>query len=129
MDCSKTEVFLAEWKRFCTWHFKKHNGEYKVCEKCLLRKDGAHCNAFVTNHPEEAIKMIQEWSDANQSKTRLSVLKEAFPNAKYCKDGQPEACAEDLFGISCPIYEKDYIADNECEKCWNTPIEDGENNG
>lgn len=123
MDCSKTEVFLSEIGRLCN--------SVGDCEKCVLE---CQCMTAYRSYPildeheiEFVINAVQEWSDAHQPKTRLSVLKEAFPNAKYCKDGQPEACAEDLFGISCPIYEKDYIADNECEKCWNTPIEDDNN--
>lgn len=121
MDCSRTEVFLAELKRMCA----NVGGCYK-CKIYKLLEPHKPCigggGAFA-KEPEKCIEIVQEWSDANQPKTRLSLLKEAFPNAKYCEDEQPEACAGDLFGISCPIYEKEYIADNECMKCWNTPIE------
>ena len=123
MDCSKTEVFLAEWKRFCTEHGKKHYGERGICKKCALSTGFEHCNVFVTKYPERAIKIVQEWSDAHQPKTRLSVLKEHFPN--YRRDdngdpGEPEICAANLFGINCPY---PVPGKGVCVKCWNTPIE------
>jgi len=125
MDCSKTEVFLAEWYRMCC----SFDGNVHNCP-VTLGCGVMQCNScrHIAMTGGDIIDIVQEWSDSHPVKTRLSVLKEAFPNAKYCEDGQPEACAADLFGISCPIYENDYIADNECEKCWNTPIEDGGSN-
>ena len=119
MNCNDTKVFLAEWKRFCTWHFKEHDGEYKVCEKCMLRKDGAHCNLFITNHPEEAIRLLQRWSDSHPVKTRLSVFLETFPNAVMKSKGAlPLSCARLIFGF-------DNCEGKNCTDCWNTPIEQG----
>lgn len=115
MDCSKTEVFLAEWNRMC---------KATSCGRCGLYGKEGTCRFFTQSKPEEAIAIVQEWSDANQPKTRLSVLLEAFPNAVMKSKGDlPLSCARLIFGFD----------ENECEKkscaeCWNTPIEDGGNN-
>ena len=114
MDFSKTEVFLKEWGRMC-----KAVG----CSMCEISKKGRGCKAFLMYDPAEAIKIVQEWSDVNPPKTRLSVLKKHFPNYRRV-EGQgeePEICAEDLFGINCPYPIPD---DGVCMKCWNTPIEE-----
>lgn len=122
MDCSKTEVFLAEWERMCDSTFLNN------CTLCqLYGRKGDGCSIYVRQYPEEAIKIVQEWSDLHPVKTRLSVLKEHFPN--YRRDdngepGEPEICAEDLFGINCPY---PVPGKGVCMKCWNTPIEDDNN--
>lgn len=117
MDCSKTEVFLAEWERMCDSTFLNN------CTLCqLYGRKGDGCSIYVRHYPEEAIKIVQEWSNSHQPKTRLSVLKERFPNVKIDEsDGMPlEMCAGNLYGFKC--YE-----DINCVDCWNTPIE-GDNN-
>ena len=123
MDCNVTRVFLKEWQRMCN--------AVGSCENCKLWKDRMPCvnnMGMFKNEPEKAIALVQEWSDSHPVKTRLSLLKEHFPN--YRRDdngepGEPEICAEDLFGIEClyPVPKK-----GVCMKCWNTPIEDGGNN-
>ena len=54
MDCSKTEVFLKEWRRMC-----KAVG----CSMCEISKKGRGCKIFLMCEPAEAIKIVQEWSD------------------------------------------------------------------
>ena len=93
------------------------------CSMCEISKKGRGCKAFLMYDPAEAIKIVQEWSDTNPPKTRLSVLKKHFPNYRRVEGHgeEPEICAEDLFGINCPYPIPD---DGVCMKCWNTPIEE-----
>lgn len=64
-DCSKTEVFLAEWNRMCE--------SVVICDDCYMRNlvDGMKCTSkslcmlAVLRSKEEAIKIVQEWSDNN----------------------------------------------------------------
>ena len=118
MDCSKTEVFFKEWRRMCD--------EAEELHTCLLLQKGitvgcVNCEENVRKNADEAIKIIQEWSDANPIKTRLSVLKEQYPNLKTY-DGRVVFCAGELYVFSCGKR-------TSCDDCWNEPIEDGEGNG
>lgn len=119
MDCSKTEVFFNELIRMCTFTDEK--------TVCPLKKEeqscGYDCYVRIFQNREKAIKIVQEWSDSHPVKTRLSVLKEAFPNVVLNHNDVPTSCAGALFGkIDCGA------VNNNCVACWNTPIEDGENN-
>lgn len=117
MDCSKKEVFMKEWERLC----QSVNDVY--CVGCVInkRRKGYSCRKWVQYNHEEAVKIVQEWSDANPIKTRLSVLKEQYPNLKTY-DGRVVFCAGELYGFSCGKR-------TSCDDCWNEPIEDGEGNG
>ena len=117
MDCSKTEVFLKEWERMC---------KMVGCSMCEISKKGRGCKIFLMYEPAEAIKIVQEWSDSHPIKTRLSVLKEHYPNARIALNGAPYACVKNLYDwvIECPsIKKRGYISDEDCLQCWNTPIE------
>lgn len=117
MDCSKTKVFFAELCRMCTSLEEEK-------QKCPLKKPGQSCGYTcfmrIIQNPAEAIKAVQEWSDANPIKTRLSVLKEQYPNLKTY-DGRVVFCAGELYGFSCGKR-------TSCDDCWNEPIEDVEGN-
>ena len=108
MDCSKTEVFLSEWKRMCVSN--------QLCNSCNFNAFGcANCRQYVVDNIEDAIEILQEWSDANQVKTRASVFLRAFPNArKRPSSNLPVTCAQNIFNI-------EHCAES-CEKCWNTPV-------
>lgn len=123
MDCSKTETFLHEWKRMCI-SFDNDVKSCPVAMGCGIVQCGV-CRQLAMNEPELTIKIVQEWSDANQPKTRLSVLLEAFPNAQMKDNGTPFACVTVLYGASSCFYDADGNID--CVKCWNTPIEDDNN--
>ena len=120
MDCNNTKVFLMERARMCK--------AADSCSVCGLvdfcdQEDAADYPTYDENEIDEAIRIVQEWSDVNPPKTRLSVLKKHFPNYRRVEGHgeEPEICAEDLFGINCPYPIPD---DGVCMKCWNTPIEE-----
>ena len=114
-DCSKTEVFFAEWERMCQ-HFS--------CGNCPLEEivEGKPCSFWAKRKPEDIIKAIQKWSEENPVKTRLSMFLEMFPNAEIADDGMPyiypckldanyefsEDCKEFLGGFRCGMCKKEY---------------------
>lgn len=116
MDCSKTEVFFKEWRRMCDKFPQERN------DRCPMRMKGftsfcCDCRSRAYGRPKEAIRIVQEWSDAHPPRTRLSVLKEKFPNVQLEEDGLPvEICAGILYGFTCE-------EGDECDVCWRTPIE------
>lgn len=125
MDCSKTEVFFKEWRRMCEHHTKN-----STIGECLLRSEfgcgecyGVNAIKFaLSGSLKEVQAVVQEWSDQHPIKTRLNVFLEAFPNAKIRTKGEEvrlEVCAKEVFGV-------DVLCLNNCYKCWNTPIEEGE---
>ena len=112
MDCNKTETFFAEWQRMCE----------PTEIRCAVLDSGiaigcGSCEEHVFKNYKKAIQIIQEWSDSHPVKTRLSVLKEAFPMYQMCIGSDvPAFCAKFIFGenIEC---------DKQCVKCWNAPVE------
>ena len=117
MDCSKTKVFLAEWERMCDSTFLNN------CTLCqLYGRKGDGCSIYVRHYPEEAIKIVQKWSDEHPIKTRLSLLKEQYPNIVLNPNyGIPyDVCAGILYGFENCDGEGNY----DCEKCWNMPIKE-----
>ena len=118
MDAVK---FIKEKDRMC------HSYEDKFhfrCNECSLSsvKNGYHssCQSFIVNHPEKAIEIIEKWSEEHPKKTRLDDFERKYPDAKYVC-GIPSFCCSDLGYCDC----KDTCT-ADCEKCWNTPLEDYE---
>ena len=123
-DCSKTEVFLSEWKRLC-----KSAGD---CEYCLLGKfaeqkgENEYCLAAVTAFRKEAITLMQQWSDEHplpKQKTYADVFFEMHPKAPKTDYGTPCCCRQNVFGTKgnedCPLTD-------ECFECWNEPYPEQE---
>ncbi len=130
IDCSRTENYFAEKRRMTEKH--KLNGGAYICElnctECPLSSlnndasDKMPCFDFEAIYPEKAIAIVQKWSDEHPQKTYLSKLLEHFPNAELEDDGTPNFCPYRLGLMSKDNCRKDH----NCVKCWNQPIEDGE---
>lgn len=124
-DCSKTENYFAE-KLKMTKRTKNGLCEIK-CSNCPLcsnnNGEGLSCPDFEMYYPEKAIEAVQRWSDEHPPKTYLSELLTHFPKVKLDDTGTPkEICPHEL-GLN---EIKDCGTDNCCVRCWNQPIEDGE---
>lgn len=122
IDCSKTVNFLKENDRMC--HSIINGSECGT--SCLLsyENNGTYCgcNEFMLHYPEKAIAIVQKWSDEHPQRTYLSELLRTFPNVELNCNGTPKR-------IHCPHHLglKDIDnCDKGCVKCWNQPIEDGE---
>lgn len=86
-DCTKTEVFLREWKRMC-----KHQTGCSTCKLPLFGVNNLfQCQYYFKYYPKEAIEIVQKWSDENPKKTRQSEFLEHYPNAKV-DDGVLDIC-------------------------------------
>lgn len=129
IDCSKTENYFAEKLRM-TKRRKIYGNAYMCkidCANCPLNSlnngtnDMTSCSDFEALYPEKAIEIVQKWSDAHPQKTFLTEFLKNYPNAKLDEDGTPhKLCPWHLGLISVNSCR------NNCVRCWNQPIEDGE---
>ena len=85
-DCNNTEVFFKELKRMC----KKYNSTCVGCKIYDICFDTG-CYSFIKNDTQEAIEIVQKWSDSNPAKTRQSMFLEMFPDAEI-KSGLLDIC-------------------------------------
>ena len=69
------------------------------------------CCVFLKRHYNEAINIIQKWSDENPQMTLLEYLKKVFPNVRIGDDGTPSMCPSDL-GL-----EQEVFCTYNCQKC------------
>lgn len=111
--------YIKEQARMCN--------TYKTCEGCPISKanDGDDgCKRWIRNHPEEAVAIVQKWSEEHPEKTMLQDFFEKFPNAPKHKDGHPEICP---WAVGYMASEKCPNSKNEngvvCLECWNRPLE------
>ena len=122
IDCSKTVNFVKAKIRIC----KAFN---ERCWGCPLSSaengENKKCSTFISENTEQAIEIVQKWSDEHSIKTRLELFYENYPNAPQ-HDGVPNACVGD-FGYEgyaerhtgeCEFCQECYM----CRKCWNMPV-------
>lgn len=124
IDCSKTENYLAEKKRMTKI---TSTGVCKItCANCPLSEKnngkGRLCVDYEMHYPEKAIAIVQKWSDEYPQKTYLSEFLKNHPNVMLNDDRTPTFCPYRL-GLMGADYCRN---DGDCVKCWNQPIEDGE---
>lgn len=124
IDCSKTENYLAEKKRMTKI---TSTGVCKItCVNCPLSEKnngkGRLCVDYEMHYPEKAIAIVQKWSDEHPQKTYLSEFLKNHPNVMLNDDRTPTFCPYRL-GLMGADYCRN---DGDCVKCWNQPIEDGE---
>lgn len=123
IDCTKTTNYFTEKLRMTK---RTKNGLCKIkCSNCPLcsnnNGEGLSCPTFEMYYPEKAIEVVQKWSDERPQKTYLSEFLKNYPNAQLRIDGTPKGVCLYALGL---INKDD--CDNNCVKCWNQPIEDGE---
>lgn len=131
IDCSKTKNYFAEKQRITKKH--KLNGDAYICglncTDCPLSSSnngiGVPCTDFEMLYPENAIDIVQEWSNKHPPKTYLSEFLTNYPNALLDDSGMPKLFCPYRLGL---MNKDDCRKDGDCVKCWNQPIEDGEKN-
>ena len=73
--------FFKEKERMCDW--------LGSCTDCGLapinNKTGEHCGSFTLEYPEEAIEIVEKWSEENPKKTNLHKFEEMFPDKPWTK--------------------------------------------
>lgn len=135
IDCTKTENYFAEKLKMTK---RTKNGLCEInCSNCPLSSnnngEGLFCSDFEMYYPEKAVKAVQEWSDEHPPKTFLTEFLENYPNAqlKTVLLYSPGAIPLGIPKCICPYHLGLMSVDNcrkdhNCVKCWNRPIEDGE---
>ena len=82
--------FLKESNRMCeafndTCKSKDGSNFY-----CGLRhesnKNGELCDAYIRNHPDKAVAIVEKWAEEHPRKTRQSEFLKMFPNAQIFKE-------------------------------------------
>ena len=119
--------FLKEQKRMC-----KSYGMF--CAECEIyrKKSNRFCDAFIRDFPEETIAIVQKWSEEHPRKTLLQDLLEKYPNVELRYNKFPEICPYSLgyaTNENCFLDTDEQFFSEECEECWNRPLEEEENNG
>ena len=129
IDCSNTREYFAEKAKMVKLT------DVGVCEiKCancpLSEKNngkGRLCVDYEMHHPEEAISIVQRWSNANSQKTYLSKLLKYFPNTELDKYGAPKRICPHHLGLhDMEGCKKNYSC--ACIECWNQALPEREEN-
>lgn len=137
IDCSKTENYFVEKLRM-TKRTREEGCKIK-CSECPLScqnngtSEFTSCITFEMLYPEKAIEIVQKWSDEHPQRTYLSEFLENYPNAqlKTVLLYSPGAIPLGIPKCICPYHLGLMSVDNcrkdhNCVKCWNQPIEEGE---
>ena len=114
MDAVK---FIKEKLRMCKG--------YKMCNECdlcyLKTKVDMDCDTYIEEYPEQAVAIVEKWSQEHPQKTMLQDFLEKYPDAPLDKNGTPCVCPDEL-----GYCEGKYCKPNEldCVKCWDRPLEE-----
>ena len=124
IDCNITKNYLSEQARMTK---SSDVGVCRIsCNHCPLSRfnddEEMLCTELELRHPEKAIAIMQKWSDEHPQKTYLSELLKNHPNTLLNDDGTPAFCPYRLGLMGADDCRKD----GNCVKCWNQPIEEGE---
>lgn len=119
MDCSKTENYFKEKNRM--------TDNCRInCAKCplFLNPFNMDCDFFEGSYPNEAIEIVQKWSDEHPQKTILDDFLGKFPHTILNSDGLPEDICCRYLGYKlsfkdCTISD----AHVSCSDCWKQPFE------
>lgn len=121
IDCSKAINYLTEKARMTK---RQKGGLCKLdCADCPLgsSNNGSNnmvsCLNFETIYPEQAISIVQRWSDEHPQRTYLSQFLEHCPNVELYENGTPKGICPYHLGLM----NRDNC-DKGCVECWNQPI-------
>lgn len=127
IDCNITKNYFNEKQRMAKKR-KLYAGIYKCeldCSDCPLSSlnndatDRMTCSEFETLCPEQAIKVVQRWSDEHPPKTYLSEFLKHYPNVQLYDAGIPKGICPYHLGL---MSKDNCRKDHNCVKCWNQPI-------
>ena len=114
VNCNITKIYFKERKRMT------NNCDYDSCKDCVLNTTDLDCKDFEIIHTDEAVGLVQEWSDSHPYKTYKEDFIEKFPQINLVR-GYPELCP-------CQVYPslktKGCSEESEsCRECWDSEME------
>lgn len=118
IDCSNTREYFAEKARMVK--LTKTGVCGITCSKCPLggKNNGAPkfmtCTTFEIHYPQQAISIVQRWSNEHPQRTYLTELLKHYPNIPLDDDGVPKSLCPHALGL----VEID-DCDGNCAECWN----------
>lgn len=139
IDCNITANYFAEKLRM-TKRTREEGCKIK-CSECPLScqnngtSEFTSCITFEMLYPEQAIEIVQKWSDEHPQKTYLTEFLKNYPNAQLKTVlSYSQLDTGGIFGIPkciCPYHlglmsSEDCRKDHNCVKCWNQPVKDEE---
>lgn len=80
-----------------------NNGVCSIsCQDCGLNYNNTRnisCSSFEKAYPEEAVAIVEKWSEEHPLKTRAQVFFEKFPDAKTSREDSisPSCCVERIY--------------------------------
>lgn len=98
-------------------------GQSSGCSMCTLAMgEPFGCETVESQHPEEAVEMVEKWSVGHPVETYMSDFLKKFPNAIFNNDGYPSDCVRYLYGNDhTPLGDRGCVGVS-CSTCWNRPI-------
>ena len=120
MDAVK---FIREYDRMCD----SFNGNCAGCEINKHLHGEMWCKAYIRQHPEEVVAIVEKRSKEHPRKTRQNELLKLFPRVEKAADGMVAFCPEDMDSkFVCPIKNGGYR--DQCigcrEKYWLEEVEE-----
>ena len=94
------------------------------CSNCPLyyqnHGGGINCGELEIVHPEQAIEIVEKWSQEHPGKTMLQDFLEKYPKARLRDNGTPRNVCPYRLGYE----EVARCTHTDCVKCWNRPLEE-----
>lgn len=112
---------LYEYARMCAGI--RHKG---LCDvDCPLWNKNGDCSEIVFQNPDEAERLVREWSEAHPEQTYKSYFLERFPKA----DIVPSTCVKKIYGPEHAPEHAPEVCGNRvlCSECWNRPYKEDKN--
>lgn len=125
IDCLKTINYFAEKRRMTKL---TNTGVCKIkCTDCPLSDknngEGRFCVDYELHYPEQAIEVVQRWSNAHPQKTYLTEFLKHYPNVQLYENGTPKGICPYHLGL---MSKESCRKDHNCAKCWNQPLPEKE---
>lgn len=105
------------------------------CADCPLASEnnttGLRCGDLQGVYPEIAVSIVEKWSKEHPRKTILQDFLEKYPKAELIHNKFPEICPYSLGyaeNRQCVLDTEERFCSEECEECWNRPLEEEEKN-
>ena len=100
--------FMKESNRMCkafNENCKSKDGNNFYCGlRHEADKNGELCDAYIRNHPDKAVAIVEKWAKDHPRKTRQSEFLKMFPRAGRGEDGLIVFCPEDFDSkFECPL--------------------------